>query len=137
MRFASLRATPVRVPVTRIAAFTRRKMTHVVNTLVEVETAAGVVRLGETQGEWSARLIAEDFAPKVVGLHPVATDVGVVRAVREALGPAVELAVDANMGFSVEQVRRFLAALCGLRRGRRRPPRESGSRAGRARASRL
>ena len=46
-----------------------------------------------------------------VGLHPVACEIETVGAARAALGPDVDLAVDANMGFSVEQARRFLAGV--------------------------
>ena len=220
MKITAVRATPVRVPVTRIAAFSRRKLTHVANTIVEVETDAGVTGLGETRGEWCARIIDERFAPAVtglptaerravrdaclpaepfdygypehlsersafagielalwdiagkeaglplyrllggavrerapfvayaytvdpdegrspseiadimaeiaadgiaksgaamfeykIGLHPPACEIGVARAVRRAVGPGVELAVDANMGFTMEAARRFLAGV--------------------------
>ena len=50
-----------------------------------------------------------------VGLHSAACEIGVVQAVRDAVGPEVDLAVDANMGFSVEQARRFLAGTAELR----------------------
>ena len=192
-------------------------MTHVQNTVVEVETDARLVGLGETRGDWCARIINERFAPAIqglptddrrtvrdaclprepfdcgypeqlsernayaaidlalwdiagkeagtplykllggavreralfvayaytvdpaegysaaevagimarlaaegvaksgaamfefkVGLHDIASEIDVVRAVREAVGPDVELAVDANTGFSVEEARRFL-----------------------------
>ena len=218
MRIKSVRATPVGVPITRTAAFSKRKITHVSNTIVEVETDAGVVGIGETRGEWSARFVNEAFAPAVVGipvadrravrdaclppqpfdygyperlcelnafagielalwdiagkeaglplyrllggavrerapfvayayavdpdegrpaaeiprimadiagrsvaesgatmfefkvgLHPIETEIAVVRAVRDAVGPDVALAVDANMGFGIEAARRFLA----------------------------
>src|SRR5260370_2471597 len=41
--------------------------------------------------------------------HSVAWDIATVKAIREAVGPDVELAVDANMGFSFENARKFLA----------------------------
>jgi L-alanine-DL-glutamate epimerase-like enolase superfamily enzyme len=224
MKIQSVRATPVHVPVTRIAAFSKTKFTHVKSTIVEVETEAGVVGLGETRGDWGARIINERFADVVVGLpaddrravrdaclaktpfdygypeypaernafaaveealwdiagkeaglplyrllggavrdrapfvayaysvdpdegrsdaeiarimadiaagsvkktgaamfefkvglHSPACEIGVVRAVREALGPDVEISVDANMGFTVEEARRFLAGVAEAR----------------------
>lgn len=224
MRIAGVSATTVRVPVTRLAAFTRRKMSHVVNTIVEVETDAGITGLGETRGAEAKRLIDERFAPALagldvhdrvvvhdaclprepfdhgylehpqarsvyaaiemalwdaaakdagqplyrywggavrerapfvgyayavdpdeghppekvaeimaeiaresiartgaamfelkVGLHPPMVEADVVRAVRAALGPRIEIAVDANTGFTVEAARRFLFATLGHR----------------------
>lgn len=44
-----------------------------------------------------------------VGRHPVETDIETVLAVREAVGPSVALAVDANLGMGTDQARRFLA----------------------------
>jgi glucarate dehydratase len=51
---------------------------------------------------------AEIFEFKVAR-HSVACDIATVKAIREAVGPNVELAVDANMGFSFENARKFLA----------------------------
>ena len=68
MKIKSVRATAVHVPVTRIAAFSKTKLTHVKSTIVEVETEAGVLGLGETRGDWGARIINERFADAVVGL---------------------------------------------------------------------
>ena len=224
MIIASIRATPVRVPVTRIAAYSKRTMDHMLATVVEVETDAGISGLGEARGDWCAEIINEKFTPKLVGmqvsdrramtdiclakepfdygypeflcernafagieialwdilgketgrplfqllggacrerapfvayaysvdpregksgeviasemaeiasanvaktgarmfeykvgLHTPECEIRVVHAVREALGPDVEIAVDANMGFSVEQARRFLAGAAGAR----------------------
>jgi len=212
------------VPVTRIAAFSKLKFTHVKSTIVEVETEAGVVGLGETRGDWGARIINERFAAAIiclpaddrravreaclaktpldygypeylpdrsafaaieealwdiagkeaglplyqllggavrerapfvayayavdpdeghsdienarimadiaaesvkktgasmfefkVGLHSPECEIGVVRAVREAIGPDVDISVDANMGFTVEQARRFLSGVAEAR----------------------
>ena len=224
MRIKAVRATPVRVPVTRIAAFAKRKLTHVANTIVEVEVDDGTVGLGETRGDWCACVVNELFAPKLVGLraddqhaardtclpgepfdygypeypywrnafagveialwdlagkhtgrplydllggavrprapfvayaytvdpdegvpdkdipdvmakiaaaavansgarmfefkvglHPIACEIEIVRAVREAVGENVDLAVDANMGFTVEAARRFLGGVADAR----------------------
>ena len=43
-----------------------------------------------------------------VARHSVDCDIATVHAVRAALGPDVEIGVDANMGYTVEQARRFL-----------------------------
>jgi len=51
---------------------------------------------------------AETFEFKVAR-HSVACDIATVRAIREAVGPSVGLAVDANMAFSIENARAFLA----------------------------
>lgn len=224
MRIKTVRATPVRVPVTRVAAFSKRKLTHVANTIVEVEADDGTVGLGETRGDWCASVINELFAPKLsglsvtdrrghrdaclpmepfdygypeypywrnafagveialwdlvgkesgrplfdllggpvrrrapfvayaytvdpdegvpeaeipgvmaeiaaaavadsgaamfefkVGLHSAACEIAVVRAMRDAVGADVDLAVDANMGFTVEAARRFLAGVADAR----------------------
>ena len=223
MKITSVRATAVEVPVTRVAAYSKRMITHVANTIVEVETDAGISGLGEARGTFCARLIHERFAPAVVGLpvadhrairdaclpsepfdygypeylahrnafggieialwdiagreanrplyqllggparerapfvayaytvdpaegrpdeevarimadiaaervaaagarmfefkvglHSPSCEVGVAKAVHEAVGPGVDLAVDANMGFSMEAARRFLAGTADL-----------------------
>ena len=236
MKITSVRATAVEVPVTRVAAYAKRVITHVTNTIVEVETDAGISGLGEARGTFCARLINERFAPAVkglpvadrrsvrdaclpkepfdygypehlaernafagieialwdlagkaageplyrllggpvrerapfvayaytvdpaegrpageiaaimadiaadrveasgarmfefkVGLHSAACEIGVVQAVRDAVGPEVDLAVDANMGFSVEQ------APPVPRRHRGAPPRQHRGAGGRSR----
>ena len=223
MKITSVRATAVEVPVTRIAAYSKRTITHVANTIVEVETDAGISGLGEARGTFCARIVNERLGPAVVGLpvedhrairdaclpaepfdygypeylsdrnafggieialwdiagrdsgrplyqllggparerapfvayaytvdpaegrpdeevarimadiaaervaaagagmfeykvglHPVPCEVRVMRAVHEAVGPDVDLAVDANMGFSMEAARRFLAGTADL-----------------------
>ena len=83
MKITSVRATPVEVPVTRVAAFSKRTITHVASTIVEVETDAGICGLGEARGTFCARLVNERFGPAVVGL-PVADH----RAIRDACLPA-------------------------------------------------
>jgi glucarate dehydratase len=44
-----------------------------------------------------------------IGRHPVETDIATVHAVRAALGPKIDLAVDANLGMGIDKARRFLA----------------------------
>ena len=67
VKIAEIRATPVRVPVTRTGAFSRARRTHVSRTIVEVETTNGLVGLGETRGEWSAPIINDRFAGPMTG----------------------------------------------------------------------
>ena len=43
-----------------------------------------------------------------VGRYPVDCDIATVHAVREAIGPGVEIGVDANMAFDMDTVRRFM-----------------------------
>lgn len=50
-----------------------------------------------------------------VGVHSVACEIATVNAVRDAVGPEVELAVDANMGFGMEDARRFLDGVAEAR----------------------
>jgi glucarate dehydratase len=43
-----------------------------------------------------------------VGRHPVDCDIATVNAIRAAVGPGVDLAVDANLAMSIDDARRFL-----------------------------
>ena len=217
MKIKSVKAHLVRVPVTRIAAFAKRKMTHMFSTIVEVETDNGILGLGEARGDFCAKIINEKFSPLLkgqsvydfhnlkdlclakspfdygypeyplelnafagleialwdiigketgqtlynllggaareralfgayaytvdpdeglsnkkiaqtmaeiaatsiketgaglfefkVGLHSTSCEIQIVKEIRNSLGPDIEIAVDANMGFSVDQARRFL-----------------------------
>jgi len=45
--------------------------THIASTIIEVETDAGGVGLGETRGDWASAIINKQLAPKLIGL-PVA-----------------------------------------------------------------
>ena len=217
MRIKSIRSHVVQVPVTRIAAFAKRKMTHMLSTIVEVETDNGILGLGEARGDFCSAIINEKFAPLIknqsvydfhnlrnlclakmpfdygypeyplqlnafagleialwdilgkeagqplynllggavreralfvgyaytvdpdegysdnkiaqtmadiasasieetgakmfefkVGLHSISCEVQIVKEIRKSLGPEVDIAVDANMGFTADQVKRFL-----------------------------
>ena len=68
MKISSVRAVTVQVPITRMAVFSKRKMTHMLSTIVEVETDAGILGLGEVRGIWPAQIINEKFAPLIVGM---------------------------------------------------------------------
>ena len=54
MKIKQFKATPVRVPITRPATFSKRQRTAVLATIVEVQSDDGLVGLGETRGHWSA-----------------------------------------------------------------------------------
>jgi catechol 1,2-dioxygenase len=49
-----------------------------------------------------------------VGRHPIALDVAACRALREALGPDVELYIDGNRGWTAAEAARALAELDGI-----------------------
>jgi glucarate dehydratase len=70
MRITGIKATPVRVPVTRPGVMSRALRTHVSRTIVEIETDTGLVGLGETRGEWSASIIRDKFARHAIGKDP-------------------------------------------------------------------
>lgn len=217
MRIRKIHTHAVSVPVTKTAHFSKRVIETVDNTIVEIETDAGVTGTGETRTHGAAQIIRERLAPALtdmdvrdrlairnaclpkepfdfgypehlsdrnaysaidialwdlagkiakkpvyellggavrdralfggyaysddanagftddelaakmartakqqidetgaglfeykIGLHSVACEIGIVKAVRAALGPDVDIAVDANMGFSSEQALAFL-----------------------------
>ena len=81
-KITAVRASAVRVPVTRPAAFVSTTLTHVSSTIVEVETVGGLTGVGETRGTFSAAIINQQFAPKIVGLSAAAR-----RDVRDACLP--------------------------------------------------
>jgi L-alanine-DL-glutamate epimerase-like enolase superfamily enzyme len=68
MQIKQVRATPVRVPITRPATFSRRQRMAVLATVVEVETDDGLVGLGETRGHWAAPIINQRFALLLHGM---------------------------------------------------------------------
>ena len=70
MKIKSLKSHVVRVPVTRVAAFAKRKMTHMLSTIVEVETDNGLLGIGEARGDFCSKIINEKFAP-IVKNHSV------------------------------------------------------------------
>lgn len=221
-KIKAVRATPVRVPMTRPATWAHRRLTHFTATIVEIETDDGLLGLGESRGLWSAPLVNDRFAPALVGLstddrqaihracvpfpfdygyperwidltafggvecalwdlagqrsglplfrllggpvrdrapfvayayamdaaagrpeaeypdamadiasqqveatgarlfetkvatHSVSTEIAILRAIRDALPRGVDIAVDANMGFGIEDARRFLAGVDGI-----------------------
>ncbi|MGC0320863.1 glucarate dehydratase [Bradyrhizobium sp. USDA 326] len=71
-------ATPVLVPVIvgETARWVRR--THIDRTIVEIETADGLVGVGEARALWPAKTIMERFRPAILGLS--ARDFATIRA---------------------------------------------------------
>ena len=67
MKIKSVHATAVEVPVTRVAAYSKRMITHVAVTIVEVETDAGISGLGEVRGTFCARIVNDAVAAGLVG----------------------------------------------------------------------
>ena len=74
MKIKSVKATPVRVPATRVGIMSREKRTHAARTIVEIETTCGLLGLGETRGEWSSKIIQERFAEELKGMDPLQRD---------------------------------------------------------------
>jgi glucarate dehydratase len=67
MKISALRPFSVRVPVRKIGHFSQARRTHIERTLVEIETEDGIVGLGETRTPGAAAIIAQHFAPALVG----------------------------------------------------------------------
>ena len=68
-------------------------------------------KIAQTMAEIAATSIKETGASLFefkVGLHSTSCEIQIVKEIRNSLGPDIEIAVDANMGFSVDQARRFL-----------------------------
>lgn len=82
MRIIAVRTTAVRVPIRRIAAFARRNITAVDNTIVEIEVEGGLIGLGEVREHYAKTVIDERFASAIVGI-----DAYDMRAVRDACLP--------------------------------------------------
>ncbi len=70
MKIRRVRATPVRVPITRAVTFSKRKRTHLEATIVEVASDDGLTGVGETRARWPAAVINERFAPLLRGVDP-------------------------------------------------------------------
>lgn len=68
MRIRNVHVHAVGVPVTRAGHFSKRVVERVENTIVEIETDAGLVGLGETRGNWCAEIIRTRIAPAIVGM---------------------------------------------------------------------
>jgi glucarate dehydratase len=69
-RIRSIRATPVNIPLEAPYRWSVGQFAGMSKTVVEVETADGVVGVGEAPNHQSARLIEEALAPKLIGANP-------------------------------------------------------------------
>jgi len=71
MKIREIRVHAVGVPVTRVGHFSKRVVERVENTIVEIETDAGLVGLGETRGAWCAEVIRTRLGPSIIGMDPL------------------------------------------------------------------
>lgn len=86
---------------------------------VDLADGYGEADVPKVMADIARRSVAETKAAIFefkIGRHSVGCDVATVHAIRDAVGPSVGLAVDANLAMSVDAARRFLAgagsALC-------------------------
>jgi L-alanine-DL-glutamate epimerase-like enolase superfamily enzyme len=84
----------------------RMRVSHMVGFASDAEMVAEAERVRDTYG-------IRVFKVKV-GRRPVELDVGACRALREALGPDVELYVDGNRGWTPSEAARALRAMADL-----------------------
>ena len=78
---------------------------------VDPAEGRGPAEVPRIMADIARRSVAETGAAMFefkVGRHPVEVDVEVALAIREAVGPAVALTCDVNMGYTLDQARRFL-----------------------------
>ena len=78
---------------------------------VDPAEGRGAEEIPKIMAEIAARDIEASAATMFefkIGLHPIEVEVAIVEAIRQAVGPDVALAVDANMGLSFEDARWFL-----------------------------
>lgn len=68
MRIKSVKATTVHVPIKRVAAFSRRTITHVANTIIEIDVGGGLTGIGEVRGDFARSLINDRFGPSILGI---------------------------------------------------------------------
>ncbi|ADB74033.1 mandelate racemase/muconate lactonizing enzyme family protein [Geodermatophilus obscurus] len=84
----------------------RMRVSHMVGFAPDAEMVAEAERVRDTHG-------IRVFKVKV-GRRPIELDVGACRALREALGPDVELYVDGNRGWTPSEAARALGAMADL-----------------------
>ncbi|MBH67140.1 MAG: hypothetical protein CMM58_02185 [Rhodospirillaceae bacterium] len=68
MKIKSVKATPVRVPVTRLGVMSGAVRTHAERTIVQVVADNGKIGIGETRGVFSASIINDRFSNLLEGL---------------------------------------------------------------------
>lgn len=77
------------------------------NPKLEISEADTPAFMAQAAAEAVARTNTNLYEFKIAR-RSLACDIATVQAVREALGPGIDIAVDANMGWSFEKARRFL-----------------------------
>lgn len=108
-----LLAQAMEVPVYRLLGGAERTLVPFVSYAYSVDQAEGYVEsdVPRVMAEIAAREVAAagtDYFEFKVGRFSVDCDIETVRAVREAVGSGVAIGVDANMGYTIDQARRFL-----------------------------
>ncbi len=81
---------------------------------IDPENGASPAEVPGLLARRAAEVVAEQGAAWFefkIARHDLDTDIATILAVREAIGPHVKIAVDANMAFSLDQARRFLEAV--------------------------
>ena len=71
MKIARIDCTIVNVPLDKPYFWSYGELDGMTKTIVEIRTDDGLVGLGEAPGERSASLIADDFAPRLIGQDPI------------------------------------------------------------------
>ncbi|MCB1150210.1 dipeptide epimerase, partial [bacterium] len=84
-------------------------------TRIRTSITVGILPLDETVARCRDHVAAGFLCLKIKGGLDPDDDAARLRAVREALGPRVELRFDANQGYDLEQFRRFTAAAAPAR----------------------
>jgi glucarate dehydratase len=69
IRIADVRATPVSVPLKRVALMAQGAVQHTSRTIIEVETNNGIIGLGEAAYGETAQIISR-FRERILGLNP-------------------------------------------------------------------
>lgn len=72
LKITSVKATPVLVPISKSHGDLWLRRTHIDRTIVEIETDVGISGVGETRCVWAANIINNKFAPRLMGLPPLA-----------------------------------------------------------------
>lgn len=71
MKITAIRATPVNIPLEAPYLWSYGSLAGFSKTIVEVETSDGLVGLGEGPSHANAAVIANSFAPRLIGRDPI------------------------------------------------------------------
>ena len=66
----AIRTTPINIPLEAPYRWSVGVFPGLSKTIVEVETSAGVVGIGEAPSPWAGRIIDERIAPRLIGADP-------------------------------------------------------------------